>query len=42
LRLFQNPVSFEQALGKSGQMPAFSLTSKVAVSKLAVLKQPHL
>jgi hypothetical protein len=31
-----------QALGKSGQMPAFSPKSKIAVSQLEVLKQPHL
>ncbi|MHB9293757.1 hypothetical protein Holit_02887 [Hollandina sp. SP2] len=36
----QNSVSFAQALEKSGQMPAFSLKSKVTVSKLEVLKQP--
>ncbi|MDR3123452.1 MAG: hypothetical protein LBU16_06705, partial [Treponema sp.] len=34
LSLFQNPMVFPQALGKSGLKPAFSLKSKVAVPKL--------
>jgi hypothetical protein len=34
LSLFQNPMVFPQALGKSGLKPAFSPKSKVAVSKL--------
>jgi hypothetical protein len=34
LSLFQNPMVFPQALGKSGLKPAFSRTSKVAVPKL--------
>jgi hypothetical protein len=33
---------FPQALGKSDQMPAFSLTSKVAVPKTEVLEQPQI
>jgi hypothetical protein len=32
----------KQALGKSGQMPAFSYESKVAVPKTEVLEQPQL
>jgi hypothetical protein len=34
MSLFQNPMVFPQALGKSGLKPAFSLKSKVAVPKL--------
>jgi hypothetical protein len=30
LGLFQNPVSFEQALRKTGQKPGFSIKSKEA------------
>jgi hypothetical protein len=39
--LFQNPVGFGQALGKTGQKPGFSLKSKEAVPKAEVLEQPH-
>jgi hypothetical protein len=44
MRQFQNPVGFELSLGKTGLIglnvrPGFSLKSKVAVSKLKVLKQ---
>jgi hypothetical protein len=42
LSLFQNSVSFEQALGKIGLKPAFSLKSKEAVPKTEVLEQPQL
>jgi hypothetical protein len=40
--LFQNPVGFEQALGKTGQEPGFSVKSKETVPKAEVLEQPHL
>jgi hypothetical protein len=45
--LFQNPVGFGQALGKTGQIglkvrPGFSVKSKEAVPKTEVLEQPHL
>ncbi|MDR1353790.1 MAG: hypothetical protein LBK05_10965, partial [Treponema sp.] len=40
--LFQNPVGFGQALGKTGQKPGFSPKSKEAVPKTEVLEQPHL
>jgi hypothetical protein len=40
--LFQNPVGFEQALGKTGQKPGFSPKFKVAVPKAEVLEQPQL
>jgi hypothetical protein len=40
--LFQNPVGFEQALGKTGQEPGFSVKSKEAVPKTEVLEQPQL
>jgi hypothetical protein len=39
--LFQNPVGFEQALGKTGLKPGFSLKFKVAVPKAEVLEQPQ-
>jgi hypothetical protein len=39
--LFQNPVGFEQALGKTGQKPGFSTKFKEAVPKTEVLEQPH-
>jgi hypothetical protein len=39
--LFQNPVGFEQALGKTGQKPGFSPKFKVAVPKAEVLEQPQ-
>jgi spermidine/putrescine transport system ATP-binding protein len=42
LSQFQNPVGFEMSLGKTGLKPGFSLKSKVAVSKLEILKQPQL
>jgi hypothetical protein len=42
LSLFQNPVGFGQALGKTGQKPGFSPKSKEAVPKTEVLEQPHL
>jgi hypothetical protein len=42
LGLFQNPVGFDQALGKTGQEPGFSPKSKDAVPKTEVLEQPHL
>jgi hypothetical protein len=42
LSLFQNPVGFGQALGKTGQKPGFSPKSKEAVPKTAVLEQPRL
>jgi hypothetical protein len=32
----------EQALGKTGQKPGFSIKSKKAVPKTEVLEQPHL
>jgi hypothetical protein len=40
--LFQNPIGFEQALGKTGREPGFSPKFKVAVPKAEVLEQPHL
>jgi hypothetical protein len=40
MSLFQNPVSFGQALGKTGQEPGFSIKSKEAVPKTEVLEQP--
>jgi hypothetical protein len=40
--LFQNSVSFGQALGKTGQKPGFSAQSKEAVPKTEVLEQPQL
>jgi hypothetical protein len=40
--LFQNPVGFEQALGKTGRKPGFSPKFKVAVPKAEVLEQPHI
>jgi hypothetical protein len=39
--LFQNPVGFEQALGKTSQKPGFSTKSKEAVPKTEVLEQPQ-
>jgi ATP-dependent RNA helicase RhlB len=42
LSLFQNPVGFGQALGKTGQKPGGSIKSKGAVPKTEVLKQPLL
>jgi hypothetical protein len=42
LSLFQNPVGFGQALGKTGQKPDFSAKSKEAVPKSEVLEQPPL
>ncbi|MDR1862980.1 MAG: hypothetical protein LBQ67_03565, partial [Treponema sp.] len=39
---FQNSVSFGPALGKSGQKPAFSPKSKVAVPKSDILELPQL
>jgi hypothetical protein len=38
--LFQNPVGFEQAPGKTGQKPGFSVKSKESVPKTEVLEQP--
>jgi hypothetical protein len=40
--LFQNPVGFGQALGKTGQKPGFSTKFKEAVPKTEVLEQPLL
>jgi hypothetical protein len=42
LSLFQNPVGFGQALGKTGQKPGFSAKSKETVPKSDILKQPLL
>jgi tetratricopeptide (TPR) repeat protein len=42
LSLFQNPVGFGQALGKTGQKPGFPPKSKEAVPKTEVLEQPQL
>jgi hypothetical protein len=42
LSLFQNPVGFGQALGKTGQKPGFFPKSKEAVPKTEVLEQPQL
>jgi hypothetical protein len=42
LSLFQNSVSFGQALGKTGQKPGFSPKSKEAVPKTEILEQPRL
>jgi hypothetical protein len=42
LSLFQNSVSFGQALGKTGQEPGFFIKSKGAVPKAEVLEQPLL
>ncbi|MDR2160379.1 MAG: hypothetical protein LBP23_09980 [Treponema sp.] len=42
LSLFQNPVGFEQAPGKTGQKPGFSVKSKETVPKTEVLEQPPL
>jgi hypothetical protein len=41
LSLFQNSVSFGQALRKTGQKPGFPLKSKEAVPKTEVLEQPQ-
>jgi hypothetical protein len=38
--LFQNPVGFEQAPGKTGQKSGFSVKSKEAVPKTEVVEQP--
>jgi hypothetical protein len=38
--LFQNPVGFEQAPGKTGQKPGFSTHPREAVPKTEVLEQP--
>jgi hypothetical protein len=38
----QNPVSFGQALRKTGQRPGFSLKSKETVPKTEILEQPPL
>jgi hypothetical protein len=38
--LFQIPVGFGQALGKTGQKPGFSVKSREAVPKTEVLEQP--
>jgi hypothetical protein len=40
--LFQNPVGFEQAPGKTGQKPGFSVKSKEAVLKTEFLEQPRI
>jgi hypothetical protein len=40
MSLFQNPVSFGQALGKTGQKPGFSTKSREAVPKSDILEQP--
>jgi hypothetical protein len=37
--LFQNPVGFGQAPGKTGQKPGFSTKTKEAVPKTEVLEQ---
>jgi hypothetical protein len=42
MSLFQNSVSFGQALGKTGQKPGFSAKSKEAVPKAEVLEQPRI
>jgi hypothetical protein len=42
MSLFQNSVSFGQALGKTCQEPGFSIKSKEAVPKTEVLEQPHI
>jgi hypothetical protein len=42
LSLFQNPVGFEQAPGKPGQKPGFSVKSKEAVPITEALEQPPL
>jgi hypothetical protein len=42
MSLFQNSVSFGQALGKTGQEPGFSIKSKEAVPKTEVLEQPQI
>jgi hypothetical protein len=39
--VFQNPVGFEQAIGKTGQKPGFSVKSKEAVPKTEVLERPQ-
>jgi hypothetical protein len=39
MSLFQNPVGFGQALGKTGQKPGFSAKSKEAVPKSDILEQ---
>jgi hypothetical protein len=41
MSLFQNPVGFGQALGKTGQKPGFSTKFKAAVPKTEVLEQPQ-
>ena len=41
-RHFQNSVSFENGLGKTGQETSFSPKSKVAFSKTEVLKKPQI
>jgi hypothetical protein len=42
MSLFQNPVGFGQALGKTGRKSGFSPKFKVAVPKAEVLEQPLL
>jgi hypothetical protein len=42
MSLFQNSVSFGQALRKTGQKPGFSIKSKEAVPKTEVLEQPQI
>jgi hypothetical protein len=42
MSLFQNPVGFGQAPGKTGQEPGFSAKSKEAVPRTEVLEQPQL
>jgi hypothetical protein len=41
MSLFQNPVGFEQAHGKTGRKPGFSPKFKVAVPKAEGLEQPQ-
>jgi hypothetical protein len=38
----QNPVGFENGIGKSGQKPSFSPKSKVAFPKNEVLGKPQI
>jgi hypothetical protein len=42
MSLFQNPVGFGQALGKTGQKPGFSIKSREAVPKSDILEQPQI
>jgi hypothetical protein len=42
MNLFQNQVGFEQAPGKTGQKPGFSVNSRESVPKTEILEQPRI